>query len=48
MGNGASSGLLVSMIVFTVTLKDAYTDYLIGASVLVAALVNLTLVQIRL
>jgi len=34
-------GLLVSMIVFTVTLKDAYADYLIGASVLVAALVNL-------
>jgi hypothetical protein len=29
------------MIVFTVTLRDAYADYLIGASVLFAALVNL-------
>lgn len=34
-------GLLISMIVFTVTLRDAYADYLIGASVLFAALVNL-------
>jgi hypothetical protein len=40
-------GLLVSMIVFTVTLRDAYADYLIGASVFFAALVNLPLLLRR-
>jgi hypothetical protein len=34
-------GLLISMIVFTVTLRDAYADYLICASLLVGAVVNL-------
>lgn len=34
-------GLLISMTVFTVTLRDAYADYLIDASVLVGTLVNL-------